>query len=318
MSRYLHVAVGVVKDPRGRVLLARRPDHVHQGGLWEFPGGKVEAGESLQAALRRELREELAIEAESLRPLIQIRHHYEDKSVLLDVWEVLGFQGSPRGNEGQPLAWVEPADLQCGSDRVYQLPAANEAILKALQLPDLLMVTGDFQDEADFLARLERALRDGVRLVQVRDPGGLRLRNWGQLLQEAASTSRAHGARLVLNSGLGLSAEHFDGLHLRGPDLMACRSRPVPPDQLLGASCHSRKELEHATEIGADYALLSPVASTASHPQVAPLGWEGFRQMVEQVNLPVYALGGMEREDLSRARAMGGQGIAAIRALWKG
>ncbi len=107
----IHVAVGVIVDPTGAVLIARRPEHAHQGGLWEFPGGKVEAGETVEAALRRELREELGIELRAAEPLLAVRHAYPDKSVLLDVWRVTAYRGTPHGREGQPLVWMRPADM---------------------------------------------------------------------------------------------------------------------------------------------------------------------------------------------------------------
>ena len=124
----VHVAVGVILDDLGRVLISRRAENAHQGGLWEFPGGKVESGESLPVALARELREELDIEIGASEPLLQIHHDYGDKAVLLDVHVVRSFTGQPRGLENQPLAWVDP-DRLCD----YPFPAANVPIIEALQ-----------------------------------------------------------------------------------------------------------------------------------------------------------------------------------------
>jgi 8-oxo-dGTP diphosphatase len=107
----VHVAVGIISDPIGAVLVARRPDHVHQGGLWEFPGGKVEPGETVGAALRRELHEELGIVLWTAIPLLQVHHAYPDKTVLLDVWRVMAYRGEPQGREGQPLAWMTPMEM---------------------------------------------------------------------------------------------------------------------------------------------------------------------------------------------------------------
>jgi 8-oxo-dGTP diphosphatase len=107
----VHVAAAVIRGVDGRILIARRADSQHQGGLWEFPGGKVEEGEAVDVALARELNEELGIVVTAARPLIKIKHDYPDKQVLLDVWEVSGFTGEPHGAEGQPLAWVTARDL---------------------------------------------------------------------------------------------------------------------------------------------------------------------------------------------------------------
>lgn len=131
----VHVAVGVVLDEAGRVLIARRADNSHQGGLWEFPGGKVEPGESLAIALARELREELGIDIGRTSALLEIHHDYGDKRVLLDVHVVWEFSGIAKGLEDQPLVWVAPAELER-----YRFPAANEPILGALS--ELLSAVG--------------------------------------------------------------------------------------------------------------------------------------------------------------------------------
>lgn len=124
----VHVAVGVLQDSSGRVLLTRRPPKTHQGGLWEFPGGKVEVGETVSAALARELIEELAVQVEASQPLMTIAHDYGDKQVLLDIHTVTSWAGEPRGVEGQPLAWVMPHALDD-----YAFPAANTPIVARLQ-----------------------------------------------------------------------------------------------------------------------------------------------------------------------------------------
>ncbi|MEX1031874.1 MAG: Nudix family hydrolase [Cellvibrionaceae bacterium] len=320
MNSYVHVAVGVIRDLENKVLLAKRRDEAHQGGLWEFPGGKVEADESVQVALRRELAEELGIHLTHSLPLIQVRHHYSDKSVLLDVWEIDSYRGSPRGNEGQPLQWLPADQLETGTDCLYPLPAANAAIIKALQLPHALLITGEFDSKADFQARLERALRGGIRLVQFRpcrSTDALSEFELKKLLEFAAALCLQHQARLVVSASIGLAPTASQGVHLPAKQLMACRNRPVSAKQLLGASCHNREELQQAAELEVDYVVLSPVSRTVSHPGVEPLGWEQFESLVKTVNIPVFALGGLSQTDLPKARTMGGQGIAAISALWE-
>jgi 8-oxo-dGTP diphosphatase len=126
-SQNIHVAVGVVRNKRGEVLVSRRPEHAHQGGLWEFPGGKVESGEWVRTALERELKEELGITVMAARPLIQINHAYPDKQVLLDVWWVDRYEGEPAGLEDQPLDWVSAPAL-----RERDFPAADAPIIDAI------------------------------------------------------------------------------------------------------------------------------------------------------------------------------------------
>jgi len=122
----IHVVAGVIYNPsRQQVLIAKRPEHLHQGGLWEFPGGKVASGESAEQALNRELMEELAIEVSSCSPFLLTEHDYKDKLIVLDVWAVHGFTGLPKGNEGQRICWV---DIGALSD--YPFPAANYAVLE--------------------------------------------------------------------------------------------------------------------------------------------------------------------------------------------
>ena len=121
------VAVGILIDDAGRVLVTRRAPHAHQGGLWEFPGGKVETHESIFKALARELREELGVLVEASEPLMVLEHDYGDKQVRLDVHRVTRWLGEPRGLEGQPLAWQRPEQLQD-----WAFPAANRPILERL------------------------------------------------------------------------------------------------------------------------------------------------------------------------------------------
>ena len=124
-------AIIYAPDSRDRLLISKRPDHLHQGGLWEFPGGKVDEGESALPALIRELREELDIETIEARQFMQLCHDYKDKQISLDIWEVIDFQGEARGVEGQECRWVTVADIVKDNSE-YQFPAANQPILKKL------------------------------------------------------------------------------------------------------------------------------------------------------------------------------------------
>lgn len=307
------VAAAAVFDGEGRVLISRRADDAHQGGLWEFPGGKLEAGEDARDALQRELVEEVGIHITHARPLIRVRHDYPDKSVLLDVWRVDGFEGEAHGREGQPLQWVVPESLG-----EYDFPAANYPIVRAVQLPGAYLITPDLGDTppADFLRQLASRLQAGIRLVQLRAKS-LGESEYLQLAREAVTLCHRHGARLLLNADAAqVAAAGADGVHLSSGHLRDCKTRPLGGDGLVAASCHSADELAHAAAIGADFALLSPVAATASHPDAEPLGWVGFSELVERVPFPVYALGGMGPADRETAWAHGAQGIAAIRALW--
>lgn len=309
----MHVAVAVIQDSGGRVLLSRRPDHTHQGGLWEFPGGKLDPGETLTQALRREAREELGIEVQSHSPLIRISHRYPDRSVLLDVHRISEYHGIPEGREGQPLVWVAPASM-----RDYPMPAADRPIVAALLLPDSYMITGpDYHQQDAFLRRFRARLAEGQRLIQFRAPAMEPLA-FRRLAEALVDLCRVDDARLLLNSTPELAnACAADGVHLTSRQLMSLESRPLPAERWVAASCHNAAELRQAERIGVDFAVLSPVLATASHPEAEPLGWQRFQALVDRVNIPVYALGGMSAGMVGQARDCGGQGIAAIRGLWR-
>ncbi|MEJ1436300.1 MAG: Nudix family hydrolase [Candidatus Sedimenticola sp. (ex Thyasira tokunagai)] len=308
----IHVAVAVIEDDRGRVLLSQRKEGTHQGGLWEFPGGKLEPGETLSQALGREVYEELGIAVVSHEPLIKVPHQYGDRAVVLDVHRVTHFDGQPLGMEGQPLVWVKPEDI---SD--YPLPAADRPIVTALSLPSTYLITGEgaLQPER-FLARLSAALEQSRKLVQLRAQG-LDENAYRQLALSAVSLCDNHGARLLLNAPPEwVVTAGAAGVHLNSGLLMALKERPLPEGYLVAASCHCLEELQQAERIGADFVVLSPVMMTASHPEAEPMGWERFSEMVEGVSMPVFALGGMELGMIQQARQAGGQGIAAIREFW--
>ena len=123
----VHVAVGVLLNDNHEVLIALRPVESHQGGLWEFPGGKVEEGESVECALTREFEEELGISVQVCTELTQIKHEYADKSVMLDVWRIEKSSGTPQGREGQVIEWRALSKL-----RAVDFPKANERIIRIL------------------------------------------------------------------------------------------------------------------------------------------------------------------------------------------
>lgn len=307
----VHVAAAAIFNPQGQVLITRRAEHQHQGGLWEFPGGKVEAGELVRDALARELHEEIGIDVQQARPLIRVLHDYPDKSVLLDVWRVDAFSGEAHGCEGQPLTWVQPADL---AD--YDFPAANEPIVRAVQLPDFFLITPNPGDDISaFLAQLEQRLRGGIRLVQLRAKS-LSEVDYIALAKKCLALCERYQALLVLNADPAVvTTVGAHGAHLDSGRLQTLSKRPNV--KWVSASCHSLEQMVQAQELGADFMLLSPVAATASHPDAVPLGWEKFQELTEQASCPVYALGGMSPSDLQQAFAHGAQGVAAIRALWE-
>jgi 8-oxo-dGTP diphosphatase len=308
----IRVAAAAIMDDCGRVLVSLRPKQVHQGGLWEFPGGKLEAGEQVQQALEREIHEELGIAIGACQPLIRIPHRYPDRSVVLDVWKVTAYSGEPVGREGQAIRWCSPDELN-----EADFPAANHAIIRALQLPDRYLITPEPDaDEGYFLDRLTSSLQAGIRLVQFR-AHNLSHGDYNALADRVVALCHRHAARVLLNADPALvEATAADGVHINGRRLLELQQRPLAAPLWLAVSCHTPQELARAAALGADFAVLSPVCRTASHPQATPLGWQVFTEWVQDCTIPVYALGGMDLCDRRSAIEAGGQGIAAIRALW--
>jgi len=310
---FVHVAAAAILNDKGEVLVSQRKQDTHLGGYWEFPGGKLEPGETVERALARELAEELDIALLSGRPLIRTRHRYAEKSVLLDVWRVDSYRGQPRGVEGQNIAWRRIRQLDPS-----QFPPADVPIINALWLPSRYLITGLFSSVGDFSQRLARALDDGIELVQLRLTPEL-LADMTQaevetIVGQCTELSQRYSARLLMNLPERYKRLITQGIHLNSRSLLRAQHRPAYP--LVSASCHNRHELEHAQSIGADFAVLSPVRRTRSHPDAKPLGWEEFQQLVDACDIPVYALGGMTLDDLPTAWQSGAQGIAAIGAFW--
>ena len=313
--KLLQVAVGVVRNTDGQVLISLRDECLHQGGLWEFPGGKIEPGETTEQALARELKEELNIDVIKATPLITVKHQYPDLAVQLNVFLVEHFSGDAKSCEGQPFKWVNTGELAN-----HAFPTANRPIITAAQLPPYYAILDDV-DESQLLTNLHKILIRGIKLIQLRLKT-LHTDAIKNFIEQAYPLCKQQGASLLINSAVK-NAEDFavDGIHLTSRHLMSIIKRPAFPRgtsekaHWVAASCHNLLELQHAQKIGVDFAVLAPVLATKTHPETEPLGWEQFAKLVSKTNLPVYALGGLSESSLDMTRQAGGQGVAAIRAF---
>ncbi|GAB1369665.1 Nudix family hydrolase [Rhodocyclaceae bacterium] len=304
------VAAAVILREDGCFLLGQRAADTFYSGYWEFPGGKVEAGETPYQALCRELHEELEIEVLAASPWIVREHVYEHAHVRLHFFRVTAWQGELRDHVHAALAWQQAAALS-----VTPMLPANAPVLAALQLPPVYGISHAWQiGIAAQLAALDQALAGGLKLVQLREgvlPEGQR----ESFVSAAVLRCQQQAARVLVNGDAQLArACGADGLHLPAQQLMALERRP--PFPLVAASCHDRHELEHAARIGCDFAMLGSVHPTASHPGQAGMGWHGFTEQVAGLPLPVYAIGGLGMNDLAAAQTAGAHGIAAIRSAW--
>ena len=306
----VEVAAAVIFHDDGKFLLAERPAGKVYAGYWEFPGGKIEPGETADHALRRELHEELGIDVERAYPWITRDYDYPHAAVRLRFFRVTRWRGELHGRENQRFSWQSTRNLT-----VAPLLPANAPILRALDLPAVYGISNAAELGADeFLRRLERALQNGLRLLQIRE----KQMTQDQCLALARRTvglAHDHGARVLVNGSIEIAREAgADGVHLTAAQLMQAAARPA--FDLVGASCHDAAELARAAAIGADFTVLGPVLPTPSHRGVPGIGWERFAALLADYPLPVYALGGMRQENLETAWLAGAHGISMLRGAW--
>ncbi len=312
MSAIIEVAAAIILRADGsEFLLAQRPQGKVYAGYWEFPGGKVEPGETVRAALHRELREELGISVSACSPWLTRVFTYPHATVRLNFWRVTAWSGEI--GISAPLEHDAVDWQKCGKTvTVTPILPANAPILKALALPTTMAITmGENEDVERQLARLEEALDKGLRLIQVRDKGW----PFAQRLWFAEAVRRIAGQRgalVLINDDADIARRiGADGLHLSAAKLAACVQRP--DFAWVGASCHDADELCRAGELGLDYALLGPVLPTPTHPDATGLGWAEFARLITGTPLPVFALGGMKNAMLATAQEQGAHGIALMR-----
>ncbi len=306
----VRVAAAVILRPDGQILLAQRPPGKAYAGYWEFPGGKLEPGETPRHALDRELSEELGLTVRRAAPWLVQRFVYPHAHVELHFFRVFEWGGEPVGHDGQAFAWQTP-----GAIALAPLLPANTRVLRALELPAIYGITMAAElGETAFLASAQRALGRGLRLIQLRE------KDWPDARQHALAdallaVAQPYRAQILLNG----TAEHArtwgcHGVHWTSAALTAASGRP--PGLLCAASCHTRDDLARAGALQLDFAVLGPVRATPAHPGAKILGWDDFGSIVLETTLPVFALGGLAHDDLDTAVARGAHGIALRRAAW--
>lgn len=308
---YIEVVAGIILAPDQSFLMASRPPGKVYAGYWEFPGGKIEPGESARAALDRELQEELGITPTRADPWLVRTYSYEHARVRIRFFRVTRWDGTPTPREGQGLAWHPP-----GPPVLEPMLPANGPVLRALNFPDRYAITGaDLVGEPHALLGIHQALQQGVKLFQVREksfsPARLR-----QFAAQVIEMAHAAGALVLINSDpVTALACGADGVHLDSKRLMSMIERPADL-ALCAASCHTIEELEQAQKLKLDFVVWGPIKATPSHPNQHGQGWDAFATAIAgQDTLPVYAIGGLTPDDLAEAREHGAQGIAGIRGL---
>ena len=315
MTKIVEVAAAILLRgiPEGsEYLLACRPEGKVYAGYWEFPGGKVEPGESLHQALVRELQEELGITVDRAWPWLSCTHTYPHASVRLKFFRVTSWQGDIAPIEHSGLVWTRIGE----ASSVAPILPANAPILRALELPPLYAISNAEEIGVDAeLARIEIALSGGLRLIQIRDKTLAPVQRLRLARGVMSLAGRYADACVLVNDDEDLArAVSAHGLHLSSGRLKTMTQRPS--FEWVAASCHHAEDLARAASLGIDFALLSPVLPTASHPESSGIGWDEFARLIERAPLPVFALGGMRPELLETARLNGAHGIALMRG-WR-
>lgn len=312
MTNFVEVSAAILlreTEAGCEYLLAQRPEGKVYACYWEFPGGKVEPGETFREALVRELVEELGIVIDRTTPWLCREFTYPHARVRLKFFRVTAWRGDITPLEHEGICWTRIGD----TPSVAPVLPANGPILRALALPPVHAITNAAEIGTDAeLVRIEKALAGGLRLIQIRDktlPSAERKRFAAQVMMLAC---RHAGALVLVNDDERLARNiGAHGLHVSSWMLRQLARRPA--FDRVAASCHSADELEIARTLGLDFVLLSPVLPTPSHPETGGMGWESFEHMTERSPLPVFALGGMTLELLDTARQHGAHGIAMMR-----
>ena len=316
----IHVVAGIIRHPKNssKIFFTRRKKGQHLQDLWEFPGGKLEAGENRFQALYRELEEEVGIRVHSALPFYSLVHQYQDKTIYLDVWEVKRFSGQAHGREGQQSEWLELSELS-----EYPFPDADLPILKALSLPSKLLITPNlFATDVDLiLQQFSTLLHKQVFPLVLFRSDQLDDKNYAELAIKLQNICEANNSEIIisrpdmdrLKSKLFNS---FNRRHINSLILRTVTSNPFGESIKLSASCQSNIELNQAQNLNCDFALLSAVKETTSYAGRLVHGWFQFNKITSQARLPVFALGGVKSGDLTVARYQGAIGVAGTTNFW--
>lgn len=302
-NKTIKAVVGILRNADGEILIAERRQDQFMGGFWELPGGKIETGESNEASLARELKEELNVDICAPSLMHTMCYQYPEKTVYLWIYTIDSFDGEARGAEGQNIIWCPAEKLND-----FNLLPTMKAIIHKICLPAYYWITPENEPEEALLEQLHAHIDNGSKLVQLRAKTALNL----SFVERFYQACQDAGVKLILNTINKTFSEPCDGWHLTTQELLSLSDRPCATDKLLGASTHNLIELEHAETVDVDYISIAPVEPTKSHPDRAPFGWDKARELVEISNLPVYLLGGMSTQNLQRAHSINAQGIAGI------
>jgi 8-oxo-dGTP diphosphatase len=302
----IEVVVGVIRNDSKEIFITKRMKNQFMSGYWELPGGKVENYEKHSSAIEREMFEETGIKIEKYSLFQTIQQQYPSKTINLSVYVIEKYSGTPVGKEGQDFLWSRIDELE-----KYKLLPTMWKIFKRLSLPTYYWITPDNHKSNSVLEQCNQRFVEGVKIIQLRSKSQLK----EAYIEKFYKLCQLNQSKLILNMPHISFDEPCDGWHLTSNKLMSSSKKQFPDDKLIGASAHNMKEVMQAEKILVDYVSLSPINKTLSHPETKPLGWERVSQIISQCQIPVYLLGGMEKDFMEKALIIGAQGIAGIRGL---
>ncbi len=305
--RTIKVAVGILRNKQ-KILIAQRRKTQFMGGFWELPGGKIKNEESPEKAIIRELNEELGIQVERSSIHQTMMHHYADRIIEISIYNIIQYQNTPTGLEGQAIAWVKITNLNN-----YQLLPTMKAFINSITLPNKYWITPSNNHYSNrWIAEFDKKLKQDITLIQLRS----KIKLNSTFIARLYDKCKQNNTKLLLNTvDKAFDETHCDGWHLTTNEMLALNNRPCANDKLLGASTHNLTEALKAQEMGIDFIVISPLQTTQTHPESTPIGWSNAVDVVNKLNIPVYFLGGMSIKDLDKTLKLGAQGIAGISAF---
>ena len=308
---HVNVSVAVLINADHQVLLGQRPPLKAWEGWWEFPGGKIEKGETSVDALYREIYEEIGVKITQFKKWVTRKYSYGENDITLHFFKVQKWEGEVSSKENQKLVWT-----YLKNPNVSPILPANLFVQKAFDLPKYYAITNlSEMSKKVFFNQLENKITNGLKMIQVREKN-ISFNEFKIFSKEVIKICKPKNVKVIINSDINLAYEiKSDGVHLTSKDLISIKTKPK--NLIVSASCHTQEEINIAEKLNIHFVALSAVNKTKSHSNIKPIGWNKFQTIANKTNIPIYALGGLSSGDYEVALENGAVGIASQRSIWK-